>query len=128
MNKKLVYPIGIILLILLVLFLSFGKEVTKQNYINITGSEAVSLVNSGALVVDVRTQNEYNVKHIKGAINVPYDQIETLKDKQINKNDEIILYCQSGSRAEQAARKLINLGYTKVYNLGALSSWHGETE
>ena len=125
MNSKKIYIVVITVLILAVLFLSFGSGLTKPNYLNINGAEAATLVDNGAIVVDVRTETEYNSKHIKGAINIPYDEISSI---DVAKDKEIILYCQSGSRATKAAEDLIDLGYTKVYNLGALSNWTGETK
>ena len=125
MSNKLIYIILVVVLILVILFLSFGKEITKPNYIDITGKEAETLVDNGAIVVDVRTETEYNTKHIQGAINIPYDKISSI---DAAKDKEIILYCRSGSRAETAAKELISLGYTKVYNLGSLDNWTGETE
>ena len=125
MNSKKIYIIIIIVLILTILFLSFGQDLTKPNYLNITGAEAETLVDNGALVIDVRTEVEYNTEHIQGAINIPYDEISSIEAAT---DDTIIVYCQSGTRATEAAEELIALGYTKVYNLGALSNWTGETE
>ncbi len=125
MNSKKIYIIIIIVLILTILFLSFGQDLTKPNYLNITGAEAETLVDNGALVIDVRTEVEYNTEHIQGAINIPYDEISSI---EADTDDTIIVYCQSGTRATEAAEELIALGYTKVYNLGALSNWTGETE
>ena len=125
MTKKITYIIIIVVLILVILFLSFGEELSKPNYLNITATEAETLIDNGALLVDVRTETEYNTKHIRGAINIPYDEISSI---DADKDKEIILYCRSGARAEEAAKELISLGYTKVYNLGALSNWTGKTE
>lgn len=70
------------------------------------------------IIVDVRTEEEYNNSHVVGSINIPYDEIDnTLLDK----NKTIIVYCQSGNRSKIAYDNLISLGYD-VYDLGAFSS------
>lgn len=73
---------------------------------------------NGAEIVDVRSKQEYDEGHIDGAINIP--EYEINKDVIRNLNDfdrEIVVYCQTGHRGEQAYKKLINLGYKKVFNL-----------
>lgn len=73
---------------------------------------------SGIIVIDVRTKDEYNDKHIQGAINVPLQDIsERIGNVVINKNEVIILYCEYGGRSRKALSKLEKLGYVNVYNL-----------
>ncbi len=122
MNKNIICGLIVVLLVSVILFLSFGKNITKPNYMNITGKEAVAM---DALIIDVRTKDEFNEKHIKGAQNIPLDEINSIKEK---KDKQIIVYCQSGNRSITAAKKLIDLGYTKVYNLGSIDNWTGEFE
>lgn len=83
------------------------------------------IINEGAVLVDVRTQDEYNQKHIDGAELLPLDMIDenSILDIVDSKDDVIILYCQSGNRSGQALTKLKSLGYKKVYDLGAMSNW-----
>jgi rhodanese-related sulfurtransferase len=83
------------------------------------------IINEGAILVDVRNENEYNLDHINGAILLPLgditeDSVEAIVD---SKDSAIIVYCQSGNRSSQAVSLLNNLGYTKVYDLGAMSNW-----
>ena len=79
----------------------------------------------GATIVDVRSLQEYNEGHLKGAINIPYYEI----DKNIcnilyDTKREIVVYCQTGSRSKCAYRKLTKLKYENVYNLyGGLDNW-----
>jgi rhodanese-related sulfurtransferase len=90
-----------------------------------SSSEVVRLMNSGAVLVDVRSTNQFKDGHINGARNVPGDQIaggaaalEKLKDKTL------IMCCDSGAASGAAARKLMQLGYKQVYNLrGGLAAW-----
>jgi len=70
------------------------------------------------IVIDVRTEQEYDDSHVAGSINIPYDQIG--ENINIDKDKIIFVYCMSGARSEIAFNDLTNLGYT-VYNLGAFS-------
>lgn len=71
-------------------------------------------------IVDVRSEEEYNSGHIEGSINIPLDYIEQIN---ISTDRQIIVYCQSGSRSEQAAKILMELGYEDVKDMGAISDW-----
>lgn len=81
--------------------------------------------NSQALLIDVRTYEEYEKGHIEEAINVPLDTISeaTIKAVTIDQLDNIIVYCESGERSKEAAIKIIELGYTNVYDLGSMDNW-----
>lgn len=68
------------------------------------------------MIIDVRTEEEYDSAHVVGAINIPYDEIEGNINLDINKN--IFVYCKSGNRSKIAFNELTRLGYT-VYDLGA---------
>ena len=83
------------------------------------------IINDGAILVDVRTEDEYNEEHIDGALLLSLDTIteESAVDVIDSKDSYIILYCQSGNRSHQALEKLEELGYTNVYDLGAISNW-----
>ena len=83
------------------------------------------IINDGAILLDVRTKDEYNEKHIDGASLLPLDKIDIDSISQIvsEKDTPIIVYCRSGNRSKQAREKLIALGYSKVYDLGAMSNW-----
>ena len=83
------------------------------------------IINDGAILVDVRTEDEYNEKHIDGALLLPLDTITEDRASDIieNKDSYVILYCRSGNRSHQALEKLIELGYTNVYDFGSISNW-----
>lgn len=68
------------------------------------------------VIVDVRTKEEYEESHIKGAINISHDNIKT---SDLDKTKTILVYCQSGNRSKQAYNTLKELGYT-VYDLGGI--------
>ncbi len=70
-------------------------------------------------IVDVRTKEEYEEGHVKGAINIPYDTIN--ENTKLDKNKTIMVYCKSGKRSAIAYNTLKELGYD-VYDLGAYDS------
>mgnify|MGYP001331355909 CR=1 FL=1 len=70
-------------------------------------------------LIDVRTSGEYERSHIPGAVHIPYDEMaRKIGDLGLAKNDEILLYCRSGRRADVALGILQEMGYTNVRNLG----------
>ena len=91
----------------------------------ISPADAKALMGSEDVVLlDVRTQEEYDAGHIEGAILMPYDEISQRTDElPADKDKTIIVYCRSGSRAAAAGSTLLSLGYTQVYNLGGINSW-----
>lgn len=72
------------------------------------------------IILDVRTKNEYDEKHIVDSILIPYDEISD-KTVNIDKDKTILVYCRSGKRAATAVEKLKNLGYT-AYNMGGIAN------
>ncbi|MDY4542819.1 MAG: rhodanese-like domain-containing protein [Candidatus Ventricola sp.] len=99
-------------------------------YHQITAQEAAELMESetGYIVLDVRTPEEYAGRHIPGAINVPNETIGSTAPEQLPDREQLILiYCRSGNRSKQAADKLVALGYTNIVEFGGISSWSGET-
>ena len=87
---------------------------TKTNYIE--------LVKEGAIILDVRSRGEFESGHIKGAINIPVDQLRSNLNKLKDKNKPIITCCASGMRSAAAKSALLASGYTKVFNGGGWSS------
>ena len=74
------------------------------------------------MVIDVRTSGEFSSGHISTAINIPLDEIEeTLPTRVQDKNQVLLLHCQSGMRSGIAVKKLKALGYTNAFNLGSLA-------
>ena len=95
-------------------------------YQTITEREALPLIENNAILIDVRSGVEFASGYIDGAINIPVDYISSIEGS-INKDVVIILYCASGMRSTEAAKTLVDLGYTNVYNLdGGLINWSGE--
>ena len=81
----------------------------------------------GHVVVDVRTQEEYDAGHIPGALLIPNESIGTEPPEELpDRNQIILIYCRSGNRSKQAAEKLAAMGYTNVYEFGGINTWTGE--
>ena len=81
----------------------------------------------GHVVVDVRTQEEYDAGHIPGALLIPNESIGTEPPEELpDRNQIILIYCRSGNRSKQAAQKLANMGYTSIYEFGGIITWPGE--
>ena len=86
----------------------------------ISASAATDHLKHGALVIDVRSAGELSAGHLRQAINMPLDQIETLVPRRVkDKNQVLLLHCQSGGRSGVAKKKLAALGYAQAYNLGS---------
>lgn len=118
----------LLLIIAVILLTGCGKEKIDGEalYKTIEGDLAYEFVNaSKAILIDVRTIEEYEKDHIEGSINIPYDEITEEKIKNVTNSeiDNIIVYCQSGSRSKKAAIKIIEYGYTNVYDLGSINNW-----
>ena len=79
------------------------------------------------VLLDVRTQEEYNAGYIAGAILLPYDEIKAKATIVLpDKEKEIVLYCRSGRRSAIAKKSLLDLGYQKVVDFGGVKRWEGE--
>ena len=99
----------------------------RAEYREITAAEAADMMVEGVVILDVRTQAEYDEGHIPGAVLLPNDEVaaragEVLPDKE----QTILVYCRSGRRSALAAQALAELGYTAVYDFGGIQSWNGE--
>ena len=79
--------------------------------------------NGAALVLDVRTQEEYDEGHIPGAICLPNEEITEDMPIVFDKDTEILLYCRSGHRSAEALEKLEKMGYTNVSDFGVINDW-----
>ena len=94
-------------------------------YRKITAEQAYEMMNTQEVViVDVRTQSEYDEGHIQNAVLIPNETIGSDPPTNLpDKNAVILVYCRSGRRSEEAARKLVNLGYVNVYDFGGINDW-----
>ena len=101
----------------------------EEGYTHISQQDAARRMTQedGHVIVDVRRQDEYDGGHIPGAICVPNEEIDTEQPSALPDLDQILLvYCRSGRRSREAAKKLAAIGYTNVYEFGGILSWEGE--
>lgn len=96
---------------------------------DISAEQALVEMENGAVVIDVRTEEEYKTGHIPGCLHIPVDEIATrLVDEVPNTDAVVIFYCGSGSRSQKALETAQELGYPNVFNLGGISDWPYEIE
>lgn len=95
----------------------------------VDGKEAQVMMDLEAdeVILDVRTQEEYDSDHIPGAICIPNETIGAEPPAEIpDKNQTIFVYCRSGNRSVQASEKLASMGYTNIVEFGGIDDWPGE--
>ena len=100
-------------------------------YVNITAEEAKQIMDSeeGYIILDARTQEEYDEGHIPGAIVISHEEIaEKAEDVLTDKDQLILVYCRSGRRSKIAAEALVELGYTNIKEFGGIIDWTYEVE
>ena len=118
--------------ILLAVLLLAGCAVqpAEGGYRQISMEEAISIMEAetGYLILDVRTPEEFAERHIPGAVNIPNETIGTAEIPELPDKDQMILvYCRSGNRSKQASEKLAALGYTNIVEFGGINDWPGDT-
>jgi len=94
--------------------------------ITLSPNEAIKMMGTAdAMVIDVRSREEYATGHIDGAVNLPLDEI-TVDNMSVIAPDQggkIIVYCYSGKRSVLAMNVLHDFGYTDIFNIGGLKDW-----
>jgi rhodanese-related sulfurtransferase len=108
-----------------VVVLAFELRARVQAFAALSASQAVRLMNQGALVIDLRTKQLYDAGHIVDSRNVPLPELESQADALKKwREKSVITYCDTGADGAGAARSLTKLGFTKVFNLqGGLNAW-----
>ena len=100
-------------------------------YQHITQEEAGRIMKEeqGYILLDVRTKAEFDKKHIPGAVCIPVTSINKNRaaEELPDVSQTVLVYCRSGHRAQIAAKKLSDLGYTDVREFGGILDWTGET-
>lgn len=98
------------------------------DYGDVTVAEASNLIGDkpGLVILDVRSQSEYDDGHIEGAILIPNTEIADRLD-ELDKGDELLVYCRTGNRSGQAIEILEEAGFTKIYHMNdGISTWISE--
>lgn len=107
------------------------EDTVKAEYKKITAEEAKERMDKDdkVVILDVRTEEEYQEGHVPGAIVIPNETISSEPLEELPDMDqEILVYCRSGNRSAQAAKKLAEAGYTQVYDFGGIIDWPYDTE
>ena len=119
-----------VIIVLLLMALLLPAAICEAAYTQISQEEAAKIMaeETGFIVLDVRTQEEYDEAHIPGAVNIANETIGTDEIPELPDKDQVLLvYCRSGRRSKEASEKLAALGYTHVLEFGGIITWTGET-
>ena len=136
MNKRNLISFGSLFFLFLVIFFIFTEQrkESPSGFENVSLQEAKEMVEKGdVFVLDVRTPDEFNSSHIKGATLIPVgnafgsnlssDRLLKARIDEVPKK-KILVYCRTGRRSETASTMLVNAGYSEVYNMeGGITSW-----
>lgn len=108
---------------------SAGHPAADNPRTTLTAEEAKERLdaNENVILLDVRTQAEYDGGHIPGAVCLPNEDIHPDFPLPFEKDAEILVYCRSGRRSAEAAEKLTSMGFTGVFDFGGIQDWPYET-
>lgn len=81
-----------------------------------------------AVLLDVRTKEEYDSGHIPGSINIPVENITDVKNQISNLETPVFVYCLRGTRSMKAVKAMQTLRYTQVKSIGGIASYKGPKE
>lgn len=125
--KNIAYSILLSVLAFTLLGMGFdGKNENAGAYKKISAAEAKAFMDRGEpyVLLDVRTKEEFQERHIRGAILIPSTEIKERAASILADTDALILvHCRSGRRSAMAAKDLIQSGYTRVYDFGGIIDW-----
>ena len=113
----------------LIVCVCVGCTMAKQpeiNYEQITPESAMNLMKneSGYIILDVRTEEEFAEGHIQNAVLIPdYEIAEKAESVLTDKEQLILVYCRSGRRSKLASEELVKLGYSNVKEFGGIIDW-----
>lgn len=127
---KRLLPLFLTLLLLLTACGAAGTS-SESVYTQISQEEAREMMDTQeVLVLDVREQDEYDSGHIPDAVLLPVGTIteDTAAEIIPEKDTTVLVYCRSGNRSKTAAQALADLGYTRIYEFGGISTWPYEVE
>jgi phage shock protein E len=104
---------------LIILVLALAYMYMKRSG-QISSKEAVEYLRNGAMLIDVRSVSEFDSGHIIQAHNMPLDRVDLLVPTAVrDKNKVLLLHCSTGVRSGMAKKKLEEMGYKNVFNLGS---------
>lgn len=99
----------------------YNRLFCRLDKTDFTQEEATEIYErTNALLIDVRTPEEYREKHIEGAVNIPVYEIDNIKNEIIDPNKVILVYCKTGKRSKIVKQILTQNGYKNVYTFSAI--------
>lgn len=124
MRSKSLMIVGLIVLVMNVLVACVpATAITADVDVNVSVQQAADLRENGALMLDVRTVEEWNEAHIPNASLIPLDQLEA-RVSEVPTDVPVVIYCRSGNRSQTALWILRSAGFTNVNNmLGGINAW-----
>lgn len=123
-------PILVVVLIAIVVTIAAGcRKVGGATEVDVSIGQALRMwQNQEAVIIDVRTYQEYKEGHIPGVANIPLDQLES-RSSEVSKDKKVLLICRSGNRSSQGTSLLRSKEFGNVYNITeGMSSWRGPVE
>jgi len=126
MKKRL--AIAIILIFAALMLAGCAAESAVVPSERITQEEAMEwIAHQNVIILDVRNLDEFNMGHIPDAVSLPVDEIQNAAPRMMPDKEQIILvYCQTGRRSANATTMLVEMGYTTVFDFGGIVDWTGE--
>lgn len=136
--KKLFITVSTVMLILMLTGCQNSKNINESTtalkeekmYNTVSPQQAKEIMDNenGYIILDVRTQEEYNEGHIKNALLIPDSELEIKAETMLtDKQQKILVYCRSGRRSAASAAMLAQMGYTNVIDFGGIINWPYET-
>ena len=125
------YVLCILVCLLLTACAASTPTPQQEVYLNISPEEAKVLMDTQEdyVILDVRTQEEFDTGHIPGAVLIPNTEIADRAEQELPNKDQLLLvYCRSGNRSKQASQILVELGYTNIREFGGINDWPYEIE
>ena len=99
----------------------FNKVLSRIDKTDLTYDEAIEIYNrENAMIIDVRSPEEYFEKHLKGAINIPIYEADNIITEIQDKDEVILLYCKTGKRSRIVKEILMQNVYRNVYTFKAI--------
>ena len=115
--------IAAVLVCLMLILAGCGGE-EQPVYRRLSPEKALEMMTQEHILLDVRTEEEFNLMRLEGAVLIPDYELEARAESELpNKGALILVYCRSGRRSAIAAEELGWLGYTNVYDLGGIIDW-----
>lgn len=87
------------------------------------GRAARALAERGALLLDVRSADEFACDHVAGAVNIPLGELSLRRDEIGHRERPVVVYCRSGRRSAEAAAWLRSQGFSHVHDMGSMLEW-----